>query len=68
MLDMKLSEYLDKHSLTNVAFAAKVGVDQSTIARLRKDDGQIPSPALMASIFEETQGQVRPDDFYGIAA
>ena len=64
---MTLDDFLHSNRISNVAFAAKIAVDQSTIARLRKG-GQIPSKEVMAAIFEETNGEVRPDDFYGVAA
>jgi hypothetical protein len=63
---MTLDAYLKANKLTNVAFAARVGVDQSTIARLRA--GQVPGRELMRMIFDETGGDVRADDFYGIEA
>ncbi len=62
---MTLEKYLIKHGLTSVAFAEKVGVDQSTIHRLRKRD-QIPSRDLMDRIFKATGGAVRADDFFGL--
>lgn len=63
---MTLDDFLRDQQLTNAAFAAKVGTDQSTIARLRK--GQVPTPKVMLAILEHTGGKVRPDDFYGVAA
>ena len=64
---MTLAEYLKTESLTEAAFAAIVGVDQSTVHRLRAK-GQVPSRDLMVTIFEKTGGKVRADDFFGIAA
>lgn len=64
---MTLADYLQTNELTDTAFAARLGVQQSTIHRIKKC-GQIPSPVLMAAIFAETNGLVRPDDFYGVAA
>lgn len=62
---MTLEAYLDKHSLTNVAFAAMVGADQSTIQRMRKGT-QVPSKELMARIFDVTHGAVQANDFFGL--
>lgn len=62
---MKLDEYLHRQRLTNVAFAASIGVDQSTIARLRKGD-LMPSGKLSKAIFDATGGKVTPNDLYGL--
>ena len=59
---MTLDQYLTERGLTNVAFAATVGADHSTISRLRKGD-QIPSRQLAAVIMEATDGAVQPNDF-----
>lgn len=67
---MTLNDYLAQRKkedgLTEPAFAEQIGVDQSTVNRLRK--GGIPSKPTMERIFEVTKGQVRADDFFGIAA
>ncbi len=62
---MTLETYLEQQHLTNVAFAALVDADQSTVQRLRKGT-QIPSKELMARIFTATKGKVRADDFFGL--
>ncbi len=62
---MTLDQYLVANELTEAAFAAKIGVDQSNVHRMRKA-GQVPNKALMAKIFEATSGQVRADDFFGL--
>ncbi len=59
-----LDRFLADNQMTNTAFARVIGVDQSTVHRLRK--GQIPGKELMAVIFEKTGGAVRADDFFGI--
>jgi predicted site-specific integrase-resolvase len=64
---MKLAAYLEANAIRPAAFAELLGVDTSTIYRL-KADGQIPTPELMRKIVEATEGAVRPDDFYGVAA
>ena len=60
---MKLSQYLETHSLTETAFAELVCADQSTVHRLRSK-GQIPGRDLMARIFEATNGEVTANDFF----
>ena len=64
---MTLAEYLKAEALTETAFAELVGADQSTIHRLRAK-GQVPGKDLMVKIFDATNGRVRADDFFGIAA
>lgn len=61
---MTLDEYLTKNDITEAQFAALVGVNQSTIHRLRKR--AVPSRDLMVRIYEATRHCVRADDFYGI--
>ena len=61
---MTLDRYLSEHAITEAEFAAKIGVTQSTVNRLRK--GQVPGKELMLAIVEETGGVVRADDFFGI--
>lgn len=64
---MTLNSYLLDHSITEAAFAARVGVDQSTVHRWRK--GQMPEgPSTMRAIARETGGKVTANDFFGIAA
>lgn len=67
---MTLDDYLKSRKqddgLTEPAFAVAVGIDQSTVNRLRK--GGIPSKATMERIFEVTGGRVTANDFFGIAA
>ena len=61
---MTLDQYLNDNQLKEAAFAELIGVDQSTINRLRK--GQVPSKPIMEKIFHETGGVVRADDFFGL--
>jgi hypothetical protein len=64
---MKLAAYLETNAIRPADFAEILGVDTSTVYRL-KGDGQIPTPDLMRKIVDATDGAVRPDDFYGVAA
>ena len=61
---MTLDQYLSDNSITETAFAATIGVDQSSVNRMRK--GQVPSKPIMARIFAVTEGAVRADDFFGL--
>lgn len=63
---MKLAEYLKLANLTDADFAQRIGVERSTVTRLRGD--QIPTREVMRAIAEATNGAVTANDFYGIAA
>lgn len=63
---MTLDQYLAAKRLTETAFAGMVGANQATINRLKR--GSVPGAALMARIIEVTNGEVTPNDFYGIPA
>lgn len=64
---MTLKDYLERQSLSEKAFAATVGADQSTIHRV-KTGALVPRPDLMKRIVEATQGDVTPNDLYGVTA
>lgn len=60
---MKLADYLTREGLTDAEFAERVGCDRTTILRARKGTHK-PSPALMEEIARQTNGEVRPDDYF----
>lgn len=60
---MKLTAYLELAKLDDLAFAAKVGCDRSTIYRIRKGETR-PSPSLMVEIAKVTKGAVLPNDYF----
>lgn len=64
---MTLDQYLKSNGLTQSAFAALIGVDQTTIHRMLAS-GQIPSKPTMIKIVEKTNGAVTPNDFFEVAA
>ena len=59
---MKLSQWLDTNGLTQIAFAARLGVPQSSVSRWCS--GAIPSPNNIRRIAEVTGGQVAPAVWY----
>lgn len=61
-LGMKLSAYLKAEGLSPTAFARRVGVNQSTIARLVSGQ-RGASMSLIARIKDATNGVVTADDF-----
>ncbi|MGN7160849.1 helix-turn-helix domain-containing protein [Sphingomonas sp. SAFR-052] len=61
---MTLDSYLVSKGITEPAFAAMVGLNQSTVNRLRK--GSVPSPNVMRRILDATSGAVTPNDFFGL--
>ena len=62
---MNLDTYLHENKLTEAAFAAKIGIDQSAVHRLRKG-GRLPSQDTMRAIHEATGGLVTAAEFYGL--
>ncbi|MCW2405065.1 DNA-binding transcriptional regulator YdaS (Cro superfamily) [Sphingobium sp. B1D7B] len=64
---MTLAQYLSASNLKDADFALMIGVDRSTVTRMRNGT-QIPTPTVMQAIVEKTSGKVLPNDFYGIAA
>lgn len=64
---MTLTDYLAQPGRTATELAAKTGFSVSTVTRAAK--GEIsPSADLMRKIFEATEGDVTPNDFFGITA
>lgn len=60
---MKLKDWLARESLTETAFASRVGCSPSTINRLCR--GYItPSRSLLRTIAEKTDFLVQPNDFF----
>lgn len=59
---MKLAEYLDRHDITDAAFAERVGVSQSTVTRWVR--GKLhPSWAMIPHIMRCTDNHVTANDF-----
>ena len=62
---MKLIDYLTLHNIHANDFALRVGTTGATISRIT--NGQVmPRKALMAAILRETEGQVTPNDLFGL--
>lgn len=64
---MKLATYLETNALSDAAFAETIGVDRTTVMRLRHR-GQIPTVPIMKKIADVTEGAVTANDFFGIEA
>lgn len=62
MIGMKLSQYLTDTKETDAAFAAKVGLSQSQISRLRRGLSN-PSWDVVPVIEKVTKGAVTAADF-----
>lgn len=63
---MQLSTYLSENAISDHSFAALIGVDRSSVHRIRNRK-QTPSADLMRVIAEKTSGAVTPNDFFGVA-
>lgn len=59
---MKLSEWLEQHSMSESSFADKLGVHRSTVGRWC-DGETIPRRDQFPRIVELTLGEVTPNDF-----
>lgn len=62
---MDLDTYLHQNRITEAAFAASIGSNQSTVHRLRKG-GRLPSQTVMRAIHEATGGLVTAAEFYDL--
>lgn len=65
---MTLAQYLKEHAISDADFAVKIGVNRSTVSRLRRDTGQLPSRDTIAAIAKATDGAVTANDFWLQAA
>lgn len=62
---MKLAQYLTENGLTLNEFARTCGTSASTILRIK--DGEVaPSKRVARALWEATNGQVTPNDLYGL--
>jgi len=62
---MQLNTFLMKNNLTMATFASRVGTTAATISRV-VDRSVTPRRALVERIYEETGGQVTPNDLAGL--
>lgn len=62
---MKLQEYLSKTETSQRKFAARVGITESAMSQYIKQ-GRIPAHEIIKKIHRETEGQVQPNDWYGL--
>lgn len=60
---MRLSHYLEKRKLGDAEFASLIGVDRSTVSRLRRTN-QKPSEITLSAIVRATNGKVTANDFW----
>lgn len=59
---MKLAEYMEQSQKDDAEMAASLGVDRTTVMRLRTGRNR-PSWAVADRLVEVTQGAVTPNDF-----
>ena len=62
---MKLETYLRENSLTDEAFASRIGISQYQVSRIKRDKSW-PTRDVMKRIAEVTDGAVTANDFAGI--
>lgn len=61
----KMKKFLKNEGLTIAAFARLIGVSPVSVSRYLSGD-RFPDQKTMQSIYEATNGEVTPNDFYGI--
>jgi len=62
---MTLDDYLRTHSVSGPAFAERIGVDPTTVYRIRK--GQVlPHRKTIMAIIQATEGLVGLSDFIAV--
>jgi transcriptional regulator with XRE-family HTH domain len=59
---MRLEDWMTATKATDQALATKLGVDRSTISRIRRGK-RVPSVEIMRAIHEATSGAVSANDF-----
>ena len=62
---MKLDAYLSSKKLSNAEFARLIGVATETVRRYCLGE-RVPQPRIMAAIVFETNGRVKPNDFFAL--
>lgn len=63
---MTLAEWMARHGVDDDSLAEMLGVDRSTVSRIRRGK-QIPSKDTMAAIVGVTGGDVEPNAFFGLS-
>jgi hypothetical protein len=64
---MTLADYLADRDMTYAAFGRKIGTKHArTVERYAKGI-QKPNAAMMAAVVRVTDGEVTPNDFFGIS-
>lgn len=65
---MRLQDYLEAQSLSYAEFARMIGVKKTDTVRRYATGERRPHKDLLPVIVEKTNGQVTPNDFFGVAA
>jgi hypothetical protein len=63
---MKLTDWCKKHSVRPSLLPALLRVKQQTVSRYLLEQ-RMPDPKIMQRIFEVTDGEVTPNDFYRLS-
>lgn len=64
---MTLSDYLYFNRIKKMTFAELIGVSAQSVSSYCNGTA-IPNRDTMVAIYTQTNGEVRPDSFYGIAS
>jgi hypothetical protein len=64
---MKLSQYLTDNKVTYATFAERIGAGHARTVQRYAQGARMPDAKMMPRIVEATDGEVTPNDFFGIA-
>ncbi|WP_370931070.1 helix-turn-helix domain-containing protein [Bartonella sp. DGB1] len=62
-----LNKFLKDNRLSQKDFACLIGVSQASVSYYLTRE-RLPKPAVIKKIFEVTEGQVTPNDFYNLTS
>lgn len=62
---MKLADWLTAHDVSTQTFADRIGKSQAAVSRYASDK-RMPEHETLIKIYEETAGEVSPNDFVAL--
>jgi len=62
---MNLKQWMTRHGVTGLELAKALGIASQTVYRYAHGQ-RVPGKSMMLRICEATDGEVEPNDFYGV--
>lgn len=62
---MKITDWLTTNKISDAEFASRIGVSRQALWRYKSGE-RIPKRDIIERILHETDGEVRPADFFSI--